>query len=281
MLHLCRYKDLVSLEFFIDIILPAALWPWGWVPGIYTGGKRRPVRRADNRTTFMCRLWNLGVSSSRNPQGLPRPVMGLLYLLQRPGTMVCETRLFFTGKVRYVGIVYVVSNVQQISIFRILLYILKSDTIVIVCVKHTSVLFQPLIMEVWIWSQPSVCAIYVGSGSSSSRVFRFPRISMIQQMLNSQSFLSPTVLLVYHTVSSMPGWRQLLSAVVRCAHAYQFPLQLTSQSRQILVTIYAMSVIVIGILSKDQSFKTNLGYCLGCHCAVLRGTWPQSTYTLP
>jgi hypothetical protein len=40
-----------------------------------------PVRRADNLTTFMCRLpGNMGASASRNAQGLSRPVMGLLYL---------------------------------------------------------------------------------------------------------------------------------------------------------------------------------------------------------
>jgi hypothetical protein len=39
------------------------------------------VRRADNLATFMCRLSkNLGASTSCNPQGLSRPVMGLLYL---------------------------------------------------------------------------------------------------------------------------------------------------------------------------------------------------------
>jgi len=80
--------QMVSLEFFIDIILPATLWPRGWlslwqkwVPGIFSGWSRQPVCRADNLTTFMCRLpWNLGASTSWNPQGLSRPVMGLLYL---------------------------------------------------------------------------------------------------------------------------------------------------------------------------------------------------------
>ena len=44
-------------------------------------GKRRPVRRVDNLITFMYQLsWNLGASTSWNPQGLSRPVMGLLYL---------------------------------------------------------------------------------------------------------------------------------------------------------------------------------------------------------
>jgi len=48
-------------------------------------GYRRPVRRADNLTTLMCRLsGNLGASTSWNPQGLRRPIMGLLYLLPLP-----------------------------------------------------------------------------------------------------------------------------------------------------------------------------------------------------
>jgi len=39
------------------------------------------MRKADNLITFMCRSsWNLGASTSWNPQGLSRPVMGLLYL---------------------------------------------------------------------------------------------------------------------------------------------------------------------------------------------------------
>ena len=39
------------------------------------------MRRAENLTTFMCRLsWNVGASTSWHPLGLSRPVMGLLYL---------------------------------------------------------------------------------------------------------------------------------------------------------------------------------------------------------
>ena len=53
-------------------------------------GERRPVRRADNLTTFMCWLsWNLGASTSWNPLGLSRPVMGWLYLYGGPGSVVC------------------------------------------------------------------------------------------------------------------------------------------------------------------------------------------------
>jgi hypothetical protein len=42
----------------------------------------RPPRRADNVTTFKCRVSRyLGASTSWNPKGLSRTVMGLLFLL--------------------------------------------------------------------------------------------------------------------------------------------------------------------------------------------------------
>jgi hypothetical protein len=47
------------------------------------------VRRDDNLTTFKCRFsGNLEASTSWNPQGLSRPVMGLLYLFDFSGQSV-------------------------------------------------------------------------------------------------------------------------------------------------------------------------------------------------
>jgi hypothetical protein len=61
-----------------------------------------PVCRADNLTTFMCRLsWNLGSSTSWNYQGLSRPVQGLF----------CRT---FTG--------YIVSLHDFISVYVMIIF---------------------------------------------------------------------------------------------------------------------------------------------------------------
>jgi hypothetical protein len=56
-------------------------------------GLRWPVRRADNLTTFMCKLsWNLGASTSWNPQGLSTPVMAPICLLAS-GKLQCSSLL--------------------------------------------------------------------------------------------------------------------------------------------------------------------------------------------
>ena len=75
---------MVSLKFFIDIILLAL----GLTQPLtemsnrdISWGVQQVVCRADNLTTLMCGLsWNMGASTSWNPQGLSRSVMGLLYL---------------------------------------------------------------------------------------------------------------------------------------------------------------------------------------------------------
>ena len=49
---------------------------------IFPGGKKQPVRKADNLTTILGPLSrNLGTLTSWNPLGQSRPVTGLLYLL--------------------------------------------------------------------------------------------------------------------------------------------------------------------------------------------------------
>jgi hypothetical protein len=52
------------------------------------------VGKADNLTTFMCRLsCTLGASTSWNPTGLPRPVRGLLYLFtQKLASATCNEK---------------------------------------------------------------------------------------------------------------------------------------------------------------------------------------------
>ena len=94
---------LVTLELFIDIIRTMALGSTHPLTEMSTrniswgGGYRRPVRMVDNLTTSMCWLsWNLGASTSWNPQGLSRPVMGLLYFYHydwplRPVSVTCCT----------------------------------------------------------------------------------------------------------------------------------------------------------------------------------------------
>jgi hypothetical protein len=54
--------SMVSLEYFIDIMLLAALWPWG---------STQPL--TEMSTIFMWRpSWNVGATSSWNPQGITR-----------------------------------------------------------------------------------------------------------------------------------------------------------------------------------------------------------------
>jgi hypothetical protein len=64
--------------------------------GARGGAVVEALRRADNLATFMCRLsWNLEASTSWNPQGLSRPVMGLLFFFANTGlVMSLSLRLY-------------------------------------------------------------------------------------------------------------------------------------------------------------------------------------------
>jgi hypothetical protein len=94
---------MISLKFFIDISYRPHYGPGVTQPltemstrNILWGVKAAGAR-ADNLTTFVCRLsWNLGASTPWNPLGLSRTVMGLLYLYIYEWTVIVKYCHYFT-----------------------------------------------------------------------------------------------------------------------------------------------------------------------------------------
>jgi hypothetical protein len=94
--------SIVSLKFFIDNSYSRTVALGSTQPLTEMSTRniswrlRRPVRRADNLTTLMCRLsWNLGDSTSWKPQDLSRLVEGLVYVL-RMYFVTCRPRPAFS-----------------------------------------------------------------------------------------------------------------------------------------------------------------------------------------
>ena len=135
----------------------------------------RPVRGADNLTTFICRLsWNLGASTSWNPQGLSRPLMGLLYLYLLP--LLLELKH------------------NRMSSIEVTLSSLEAFTLMTLIDVGWNVLSRALL-----FTCIHACVIPVSDGAY---VFRNSLVYALISLLTLCSFLCPVILLL---MNHFPG----------------------------------------------------------------------------
>jgi hypothetical protein len=158
------------------------------------------VRWADNLTIFMCRLSSdLGASTSWKPQGLSRPVMGLLYLLFQVCFVVYLLVLLFI----------ICCNWYTVLIQQFNFYSRLSICVGVILTKYLDLVFylyaDCLFALVCAMAPPLLHKVY---RPSSSSVF----LGFLLFLLNSASHTAPFIPLTFpriniYSVNNINLWR--------------------------------------------------------------------------